>query len=110
LTGDANGTGTLQLGDGTNAMTYAGTLDLSSEASSITVLDLKAGGVAVTGAVDLSGTGSATTVTIHMAAGSSITGAITDSANATLATINVDGNATIGPGLPYLPQIQLQLR
>ncbi|WP_169545771.1 autotransporter outer membrane beta-barrel domain-containing protein [Sneathiella aquimaris] len=93
MQGDANGTATLTIGDGTNAANYAGTIDMSNLAGTVSVLNVAAAST-VSGAIDLSSANGATSTTINLGAGSTLSGAISDTADATLFTLNVDGNAT----------------
>ena len=96
--GDANGINTITLGNGSLAMTFAGTISMGAVGTaSVDILTLAAGGAELSGALDLAANGG-TTLVINMAAGSSITGAVTDTADATLVTVNVGGDATIGSG------------
>lgn len=96
LTGDNTNLATLDIGDGTNAAVFAGSVLLGGNASTKAVLNINAGS-SVTGAVDVAKV-NATAVTINLAEGSSMTGAVSDTGNATLLTINATGSATIGTG------------
>jgi len=98
---DSDSTATLQIGDGTNAATFAGAITINDDAThgdGASVITISAGST-LSGAVDVAANAGGS-VTINLGSGSTLSGAISDTAAATTGvTINVDASSTISSAI-----------